>query len=152
MVESKEMSLNEKLEKIMDRFEEMDEKINFGSEFATEYDVNWYTDVRDALTELQQIKSAKPSEALECLEEVEKAPSFMGGNPKYLYHIKSEIPFMEDINTIKQALMKFDSLQDYLDVDDNSSWTFKNKSGIEVTVITKKRYDELRKAPCLIND
>ena len=48
----------------------------------------------------------KISEALECLEEIAKAPTFMGGNPKYLYHTKSEIPFMEDINTIKQALIK----------------------------------------------
>ena len=49
--------------------------------------------------------------ALEWLEEIKKAPSFMGGNPKYLYHTKSEIPFMEDIETIKQALTQAQELE-----------------------------------------
>lgn len=95
---------------------------------------------------LVKYKNTESTKALKCLEDVAKAPSFMGGNAKYLYHTKSEIPFMEDIDTIKQALMQYDSLQEYLDVDDNTSWTFKNKSGIEVTVVTKKYYDELEKA------
>jgi hypothetical protein len=51
--------------------------------------------------------------------------------------------------TIEEALNKFDSLQDYCDVDDNSSWTFTNKSGVEVTVITKKRYDEMEQYKAL---
>ena len=62
--------------------------------------------IKNMIQRLEAIDNAKPSEALECLEEIAKAPTFMGGNPKYLYHTKSEIPFIEDINTIKQALLK----------------------------------------------
>ena len=55
-------------------------------------------------------------------------------------------PIDFDLEIIEQALNEFDSLQDYLDVTDNSSWTFINKSGVEVTVITKKNYDILEQA------
>lgn len=46
---------------------------------------------------------------LDILEDVAKAPNFMGGNPKYMYHTKSEEPFMKDINDIKQALTTAES-------------------------------------------
>lgn len=54
--------------------------------------------------------------ALESLGDVSRAPSFMGGNPKYYFAIKSEIPFMQDINTIKQALLKAQEQEKTLEV------------------------------------
>jgi hypothetical protein len=98
---SKEMSLNEKLEKLMDRFEEMDEKINFGREFKTEYDVNWYTDIREAINRLEAIDNANPSEALECSLKLYKMVESAGNgngfslNEAWKYH-----------NIIKQSLLK----------------------------------------------
>ena len=56
----------------------------------------------------------------EALENVKTAPSFMGGNPRYWTCLQSSIPFLEDINTIKQDLDKLDQykqLKEELGID-----------------------------------
>lgn len=47
----------------------------------------------------------------EALENVKIAPSFMGGNPKYLTCLQSSIPFLEDINIIKKDLEVLEELE-----------------------------------------
>ena len=64
----------------------------------------YYTTIKQALLQKQIV--IDNSKVLNALDDVAKAPTFMGCNPKYQYHTKSEIPFMEDINTIKQALIQ----------------------------------------------
>ena len=51
------------------------------------------------------------SKSLEALENVKTAPSFMGGNPRYWTCLQSSIPFLEDINTIKQDLERKEELE-----------------------------------------
>ena len=47
----------------------------------------------------------------ECLENIKTAPGFMGGNRRYKSVLESRIPFLEDIETIKQDLDKLEKLE-----------------------------------------
>ena len=47
----------------------------------------------------------------EALENIKTAPSFMGGNTRYLTCLQSSIPFLEDINAIKKDLDRLEKLE-----------------------------------------
>ena len=47
----------------------------------------------------------------ECLENIKTAPGFMGGNRRYKSVLESRIPFLEDIETIKQDLDRLEKLE-----------------------------------------
>ena len=105
---------------------------------------NMLTDMASELSRLYEIENAKPSEAMKCLEDVSQAPSFMGGNPKYYYAIKSEIPFMQDINTIKQALIRLDDLDEKLTFKGGCFMSgFDNKDGKQVVAMPLSEYSRL---------
>lgn len=52
-------------------------------------------------------------EALECIK---RAPGFMGGHSRYISVLDSRIPFLEDIEIVKQDLDKLERLEDDLDL------------------------------------
>ena len=52
----------------------------------------------------------------EALENVKIAPSFMGGNPRYWTCLESRLPFLEDINTIKQDLDQLEELKKVMNI------------------------------------
>ena len=50
-------------------------------------------------------------ESLEVLKQVEQAPAFMGGNPKYWACTLSKEPYLKDITIIEQDLLRIDELE-----------------------------------------
>lgn len=65
-----------------------------------------YKVIEQALQRLEQMDNASPSEALKILEEVKYAPSFMGGNDRYRTYLGSDKLYENDINIIKQYILK----------------------------------------------
>lgn len=72
--------------------------------------------VKQALTELQQIKEANPSEALERLEDLRKQVSFANSDGCIFDDIYKDI--IKDIEFIKQALLKAQDPKKYLKWED----------------------------------
>lgn len=77
--------------------------------------------VNNALLELKAIKEAKPSQALECLKEIDSM-QFHRSIDTYVYEIKSEISetqYLDNTNefyTIKQALIKAQEQEKVLNI------------------------------------
>ena len=72
---------------------------------------NAYATVEQSLTELQQIKSAEPTKALECLKTLGE---LRGGS--FDFNTRLKVRFEEEFDTIKQALLKAQENDKVLDV------------------------------------
>ena len=87
----------------------------------------------------------------EALENIKHAPGFMGGNRRYKSVLESRIPFLEDIEIIKQALDRLEKLEkaikilkrNYLAVGENRN----SDTGYIVSIesdITKQEYELIK--------
>ena len=52
----------------------------------------------------------------EALQEIKQAPTFMGGNPRYMYSTQSSELFLEDIKIIERDLDKLGELEDTFEI------------------------------------
>lgn len=59
--------------------------------------------------------------------------------------------YVVDVNTVKQALLKLDFLEDAIDLPTNCFSTFKNRNGDEVTIMRKERYEEYQEQEKVLN-
>lgn len=91
---------------------------------------------------------------LELLEEIKKAPAFMGGNPRYSNNLQSSIPFMEDIAVIerrlkalaiiKKKLVNVSILRSARNLKDYNNFGAPNV--IDALKLTQEEFDFLREA------
>lgn len=92
--------------------------------------------IEQALKRLEAIDNAKPSEALECLKEIH---FFI--NRSRIDGDKYEQK-LQELNTIKQALLKLDFLEDAMDLPTTCFSSFKNRNNDEITVMRKEVYEK----------
>ena len=92
--------------------------------------------IKQALQRLEAIDNADPSGALESLEKVKGYRT--GGIISFEVFLEDT----EEYNTLKQALLKLDFLEDAMDLPTNCFSTFKNRNGDEVTIMRRERYEE----------
>ena len=99
-----------------------------------------YKTIKQALQRLEAIENAKPSEALEELDYIGKNCYEEAGNAEEdcILYAKDYIGF----NTIKQALLRLDSLDDAMDLLPNHFSCIKNR---EIIVMRTETYEEYLK-------
>lgn len=85
---------------------------------------------------MDQLENINPSKALESLEKVKGYRT--GGIISFEVFLEDT----EEYNTLKQALLKLDFLEDAMDLSTNCFSTFKNRNGDEVTIMRRERYEE----------
>lgn len=78
----------------------------------------------------------------ECLENIKHAPGFMGGNSRYKSVLESRIPFLEDIEIIKQDLDKLEKLE-----KENQELKEQNINLREENINLKKVIEKIKSLP-----
>lgn len=92
------------------------------------------------LNELQVIKESNPSKALECLGKVKNYE--VENHIKEGWNIILYEEMQEELDTIEQALLKLDFLEDAMDLPTNCFSTFKNRNNDEVNIMRREKYEE----------
>jgi len=105
----KEAEPSEALKCVNELWQDINVENNFRNDFKH------LKTIEQALLKLQSIKESNPNEALKILEEVKYAPSFMGGNDRYRTYLGSDKLYENDINIIKQYILKSQEQEKVLD-------------------------------------
>ncbi len=84
---------------------------------------------------------SKELKALECLDIIGCLVTKTTENNEYIL-LNEDKEFENEFNTVKQALLKLDFLEDAMDLPTNCFSSFKNRNGDEVTIMRRERYEE----------
>ena len=106
--------MNKEFEDLLIEFDEMGFEPTTLCENPQEEVKSFRNRLKQALTELQAIKNAKPSEALKSLEEI---GNIRGGSFDFNLTLKRQFP--NEYETIEQALLKAEKLEKVLEIIKN---------------------------------